>query len=66
MPKKNEHLLHKRQTAIKNRYRELKKIPMKREIIFDTLVEEFFLSPSQLYRILENEKDFKESFVNSD
>ena len=39
---------------------------MKREIIFDTLVEEFFLSPSQLYRILENEKDFKDSFVNSD
>ena len=66
MPKKNVTLLHKRQAAIKNRYRELKKIPMKREIIFDTLVEEFFLSPSQLYRILENEKDFKESFVNSD
>jgi len=39
MPKKNVTLLHKRQTAIKNRYRELKKIPMKREIIFDTLVE---------------------------
>ena len=64
MPRKNIQILNKRQLAIQNRYRELKDIQMKREVIFDTLVEEFFLSPSQLYRILENEKDFKESFVN--
>lgn len=64
MPRKNIQILNKRQLAIQNRYRELKDTQMKREVIFDTLVEEFFLSPSQLYRILENEIDFKESFVN--
>lgn len=64
MPRKNIQILNKRQLAIQNRYRELKDTQMKREVIFDTLVEEFFLSPSQLYRILENEIDFKELFVN--
>ena len=63
MARDSKHL-SRRNAKIKKRFIELHKKGLRSAIIFEHLIDEFYLSPSMLYRILAGIKEFEEVTEN--